>query len=31
MGQETPTFAVAMLPSRGGGEIRVGDQVTLVD
>jgi uncharacterized protein YcbX len=31
MGQETPTFAVAMLPSRGGGDIRVGDQVTLVD
>jgi hypothetical protein len=31
MGQDTPTFAVAMLPSRGGGEIRVGDQVTLVD
>ena len=30
-GQENPTFAVAMLPSRGGGNIRVGDQVTLVD
>jgi uncharacterized protein YcbX len=31
IGQETPTFAVAMVPSRGGGEIRVGDQVTLID
>jgi hypothetical protein len=31
MGQETPTFAVAMMPSRGGGEIRLGDQVTLFD
>jgi uncharacterized protein YcbX len=31
MGQENPTFAVAMVPSRGGGELRVGDQVTLVD
>ena len=30
-GQQNPTFAVAMLPSRGGGEIRVGDQVTLID
>lgn len=30
-GQEKPTFAVAMVPSRGGGEIRVGDQVALVD
>jgi len=30
MGQENPTFAVAMVPS-GGGEIRVGDQVSLVD
>jgi hypothetical protein len=25
------TFAVAMLPSGDGGQIRVGDQVTLVD
>ena len=31
MGQEYPTFAVAMLPSGGGGRIRVGDQVTLAD
>jgi len=31
MGQENPTFAVAMTPSRGAGEIRVGDQVTLID
>jgi uncharacterized protein YcbX len=28
-GQENPTFAVAMLPSRGGGEIRVGDEVLI--
>ena len=26
-GQENPTFAVAMMPSGGGGEIRVGDKV----
>jgi hypothetical protein len=26
-----PEFVVAMLPSRGGGDIRVGDQVSLVD
>jgi len=31
IGQEAPTFAVAMLPSGAGGQIRVGDQVTLVD
>jgi hypothetical protein len=31
MGQENPTFAVAMLPSGAGGQIRVGDQVTLLD
>jgi len=31
MGQENPTFAVAMLPSDDGGRIRVGDQVTLLD
>jgi hypothetical protein len=31
IGQENPTFAVAMLPSRAGGQIRVGDQVTLLD
>lgn len=30
-GQENPTFAVTMLPSRDGGQIRVGDQVTLID
>jgi uncharacterized protein YcbX len=30
-GHENPTFAVAMLPSRGGGEIRVGDQVAVID
>ena len=31
MGQENPTFAVAMVPSGDGGQIRVGDQVTLLD
>ena len=31
MGQENPTFAVAMMPSRGGGEIHVGDNVRLLD
>ena len=31
LGQEIPTFAVAMLPTRAGGEIRVGDEVRLVD
>ena len=30
-GQENPTFAVAMLPSGRGGQIHVGDQVTLID
>ena len=29
--QERPTFAVAMVPSRGGGEIHVGDKVSLTD
>jgi hypothetical protein len=29
--QENPTFAVAMVPSRGGGEIRIGDEVTAID
>jgi uncharacterized protein YcbX len=29
LGQEYPTFAVAMVPSRGGGEIRVGDEVLI--
>jgi len=31
IGQEKPTFAVAMLPTGAGGKIHVGDQVTLVD
>jgi uncharacterized protein YcbX len=31
MGQEYPTFAVAMIPTRSGGPIRLGDQVALVD
>jgi hypothetical protein len=31
MGQENPTFAVAMVPSRSGGQIHVGDQVALLD
>ena len=31
IGQENPTFAVAMLPSGAGGQIRVGDQLTLLD
>jgi len=31
MGQENPTFAVAMVPSRSGGQIHVGDQVSLVE
>jgi hypothetical protein len=30
MGQKNPTFAVAMLPSGAGGQIRIGDQVSLV-
>ena len=30
-GQEQPTFAVAMVPSRGGGQIHAGDEVSLVD
>jgi uncharacterized protein YcbX len=30
MGQENPTFAVAMLPSGAGGQIRVSDEVSLV-
>jgi uncharacterized protein len=29
--QENPTFAVAMLPTRAGGQIRVGDEVTLLN
>jgi len=29
LGQEHPSFAVAMVPSRGGGEIRVGDEVLI--
>jgi hypothetical protein len=31
MGQENPTFAVAMVPSGGGGQIRIGDQLTLIE
>lgn len=32
MGQENATFAVAMLPTGGaGGQIHIGDQVTLLD
>jgi uncharacterized protein YcbX len=31
IGQENPTFAVAMLPSGAGGQIRVGDELTLLD
>jgi uncharacterized protein len=31
IGQENPTFAVAMLPTGTGGQIRVGDPVSLVD
>jgi uncharacterized protein YcbX len=31
MGQENPTFAVAMIPTRSGGPIRLGDQVDQVD
>ena len=30
-GQERPTFAVAMVPSHGGGRIHAGDEVSLVD
>jgi uncharacterized protein YcbX len=31
MGQENPTFAVAMVPSSSGGQIHLGDQVALVE
>jgi hypothetical protein len=31
LGQQNPTFAVAMMPSHSGGEIHVGNQVTLID
>jgi uncharacterized protein YcbX len=31
MGQENPTFAVAIVPTRAGGEIHVGDGVTVLD
>jgi uncharacterized protein YcbX len=31
LGQENPTFAVAMLPSGAGGQIQVGDQVALLN
>jgi uncharacterized protein YcbX len=30
-GQERPTFAVAMVPSHGGGRIHAGDEVSLVN
>jgi uncharacterized protein YcbX len=30
-GQQNPTFGVAMVPSGAGGQIRVGDEVTLLD
>ena len=31
LGQEDPTFAVAMLPTGAGGQVRVGDQVSVVN
>jgi hypothetical protein len=31
LGQENPTFAVAILPSGAGGQIRIGDGVSLLD
>jgi len=31
LGQDVPTFAVAMLPTRAGGEIHVGDEVIPAD
>jgi uncharacterized protein YcbX len=31
LSQENPTFAVAMLPSGAGGQIRLGDEVALVN
>ena len=31
LGQENPTFSVAMVPSRAGGEIRLGDEVVVVN
>ena len=31
IGQETPTFAVGMLPANGPGEIRLGDEVMVID
>jgi uncharacterized protein YcbX len=31
MGQEKPIFAIVMVPSKGSGEIRVGDEVRVVD
>ncbi len=31
IGQETPTFAVGMLPANGAGEIRVGDEIMVID
>ncbi len=31
IGQAKPTFAVGMLPANGPGEIRVGDEVMVID
>ncbi len=31
IGQKTPTFAVGMLPANGAGEIRVGDEIMVID
>ncbi len=31
LGQENPTFAVAMLPTGTGGQIRLGDEVALLN
>lgn len=31
LAQQNPTFAVAMVPNRGGGNICIGDEVTLID
>ena len=31
LGQENPTFAVAMMPTGAGGQIRVGDEVALLN
>ncbi|MFQ5932006.1 MAG: MOSC domain-containing protein [Nitrospiraceae bacterium] len=31
IGQKEPTFAVAMVPTKGAGEIRLGDEVIVID